>query len=63
LGVDRISAEQARVKVQSGEALLVCAYEDSKCERLLLEGAMLKSALESKLPSLPKDQEIIFYCG
>jgi hypothetical protein len=61
--IERISPEQARERVQSGEAILVCSYEDSKCKDILLEEAMLRSAFESKLGSLQKDQEIIFYCG
>jgi hypothetical protein len=61
--IERIGPDQTREKVQSGEALLVCSYNDEKCEPLLMEGAMLRSALEAKLPSFPKNQEIIFYCG
>ena len=61
--IERISVEDARTRVQAGKALLVCSYGDGKCKGLLLEGGMLRSAFESKLPSLPKDQEIIFYCG
>lgn len=60
----RISPEEARRKVSSGPALLVCAYEDDeKCRRLHLEGAMFLAEFRSKLPALPKDQEIIFYCA
>jgi hypothetical protein len=62
-GIERISVEDARIRVQSGKALLVCSYGDDKCKGLLLEGGMLKSEFENKLSSLPKDQEIIFYCG
>ena len=60
----RISAELAREKNMSGEALLVCAYEDAdKFEKYHLEGAMTWQNFESKLPSLAKDQPIIFYCA
>jgi hypothetical protein len=60
----RISPEEARRKVTIGSALLVCAYEDDeKCRRLHLEGAMFLTEFRSKLPALPKDQEIIFYCA
>ena len=62
-GVKRISVEQARADVLSGKALLVCSYDDRRCEELLIKGAILKSELEAKLPSLSKDQEIIFYCA
>jgi hypothetical protein len=61
--IDRISAEDTRVKTQAGEALLICSYDDSDCESKLLEGALLRSEFESKLASLVKDQELIFYCG
>jgi hypothetical protein len=61
--IERISVEDARTRVQAGKALLVCSYGNGKCKGLLLEGGMLRSEFESKLPSLPKDQEIIFYCG
>ena len=60
----RISPEEVRRKITSGSALLVCAYEDDeKCRRLHLEGAMFLTEFRSKLPALPKDQEIIFYCA
>ncbi|MFC1821893.1 hypothetical protein ACFL9T_04240 [Thermodesulfobacteriota bacterium] len=61
--IERIGPEQTRQNVQSGKALLVCSYDDEKCKPLLLEGALLRSDFESKLSSLKKDQEIIFYCG
>jgi len=61
--IDRISPEQARSKVQAGKALLVCAYSDFTCRKVMLEGALMKSELKQRLPSLSKDQEIIFYCG
>ena len=63
LDIERIGPDQTREKVQSGDALLVCSYNDDKCKPLLLEDAILLSAFEAKLPSLPKNQEIIFYCG
>ena len=60
----RIMPEEARQKVQSGQAILVCAYDDEeKCRQMDLEGAMHMQDLEAKLPQMDKDQEIIFYCG
>ncbi len=60
----RVAAEEAYDKLKSGKALLVCAYEDEeKFKKLQLEGAISFSAFKSKLPSLSKDQEIVFYCG
>jgi hypothetical protein len=61
--IERIAPEDARMRVQAGKALLVCAYGDEKCEKILLEGALLKSEFEGKLSSLSMEQEIIFYCG
>jgi len=59
----RISPEKARGKVQSSEALLVCAYEeDKKFRDMHLEGAISYDEFKKKVASLPKEQEIIFYC-
>ena len=61
---ERITAEKVYDKMKSGKALLVCAYEDEeKFRRLQLQGAISFNAFKSKLPSLMKDQEIVFYCG
>jgi len=61
--VERISVEDARSKVQAGEAFLVCAYNDKRCEGLLLEGALTRREFEQLLPSLSQEQEIIIYCS
>ncbi len=59
----RIPPLEAYQKAKSGKALLVCAYEDETiCEVMHLEGAIFLQDLEAKLPTLPNDQEIIFYC-
>ncbi len=61
--VVRVTPEETYKKVESGKALLVCAYDDDAKFRLVqLKGALSFSELESKLESLPKNQEIIFYC-
>lgn len=60
--IERISAQQARAKAQSNQALLVCAYEDeAKCRMLNLEGSIPFTKLQSRAASLPKNQGIIFY--
>ncbi len=60
----RISAQEVRRKVQSGEALLVCAYDhEEKFRSLHLEGAISFREFQSRLPSLSKGQEIVFYCA
>lgn len=63
MAIDRISVVDARKMVNTGNALLVCSYDDDRCKAMLLEGAILKSEFESKLPSLAKTQPIIFYCA
>ena len=60
--IERISAQQAHAKIKANEALLVCAYEDeAKCQRLNLEGSISFTSFKSRVQSLPKSQEIIFY--
>lgn len=60
----RVGAEEVRPKVESGETLLVCAYEeDGKFRQLQLSGATSLSEFQSRLPSLPRSQEIVFYCA
>lgn len=60
--IERISAQQTYAKIKAGEALLVCAYEDeAKCRALNLEGSISFTSFKSRLQSLPKSQEIIFY--
>jgi hypothetical protein len=63
--VPRIDAADARRKVASEGAFLVCAYEDeAKCRTMNLEGSVSLAAFRSKLSAaLPKDHEIIFYCA
>lgn len=59
-----IDAQETRRKVESGEALLVCAYDDeNKCRQMHLEGAIHMQELEDKLSEIPRDKELIFYCG
>ncbi|MCJ7784218.1 MAG: hypothetical protein MUP41_09810 [Desulfobacterales bacterium] len=60
----RVTAEEVYDKLKSGKVLLVCAYEDEeKFRKLQLDGAISFNTFKSKLPSLSKDQEIVFYCG
>jgi hypothetical protein len=60
----RISVEEARQKVNSGAALLVCAYEDDeKFKNNHLAGAISFSEFKAKLPTLSSEKEIIFYCA
>ena len=62
--IERVSPEEARRRVQSGEALLVCGYEDEeKCRRMKLDGAITLRQLREMLATRPKDRELIFYCA
>ena len=62
--VRRISADEAHDGVRAGQALLVCAYEDdAKCSRMALEGAITLNELRARMASIPKNQDIIFYCA
>jgi rhodanese-related sulfurtransferase len=60
----RITPQEAYEKVQAGQAILVCGYEEEeKFRALRLEGAISFAGFQAMLPSLPKDREIIFYCA
>jgi hypothetical protein len=62
--VERIDVGTARKNVSSGQALLVCAYEDdAKCRKSRLEGSVPLARFETMAGTLPKTQEIIFYCA
>jgi hypothetical protein len=62
--IERISVEDARQKVNANEALLVCAYDDeAKCRMANLEGSISLTSFRSRAVSLPKTQEVIFYCA
>jgi rhodanese-related sulfurtransferase len=58
----RISPEEARKKILSNEAILVCAYEEEeKFRNMHLEGAISLNEFKTRVTSLSKEQEIIFY--
>ena len=60
----RVSPEEVHQKLQAGKVLLVCAYEDeAKFKKVQLQGAISLNEFKSKLVSLAKDQEIVFYCA
>lgn len=62
--IPRISPRETRERVKAGTALLVCAYDDEdKFKTVRLEGALSLSELREREKSLPRDQEIIFYCA
>jgi len=63
--VERITPQEARRHLDSDpSALLVCAYDsDEKFEETRLEGAIPLSDFKARAGALPKDREVIFYCG
>jgi hypothetical protein len=62
--IARIPVEEAHKKMEAGQALLVCAYEDdAKCKMFNLEGSLSLTSFASRLGALPKTQELIFYCA
>ena len=62
--IERISVEEAHTKVKANRALLVCAYEDeAKCRMVNLDGSVSLTSFQSQAASLPKSQEIIFFCA
>ena len=64
MDVPRIAPAEVRRRVQNGQALLVCGYEDErKCRAMALEGAITLNELKRRHSSLPKSQELIFYCA
>ena len=62
--VMRITPADARQKVLSGQALLVCAYPNhEKFLQYGLKGAISLSDLHGRENGLDRDREIIFYCN
>ena len=62
--VERIPAEEARQRVRSGQALLICAYEDeAKCNPIRLEGSITLGEFQARASALPRDKELMFYCA
>lgn len=61
--IERVTPGAARARAQSGQALLVCAYDEARCAQYPIEGAIAWSALQERLSGLPPTQEIILYCN
>jgi len=58
----RISVNDARERIKSGDARLICAYDDEEqCAKKHLEGAESFTSFESQLDAVPKEAELIFY--
>jgi len=62
--MSRITPEETYQKLRTGDALLVCAYDSEEQFRgMQLEGAISLPEFRAKIPSLSKDQAIVFYCA
>lgn len=60
----RINVQVVYEKLSKGNStLLVCAYSQEKYDASHLEGAISLNELESKIPQLQMDAEIVFYWG
>lgn len=60
----RINPEETYRNVKSGEALLVCAYDDEATyQTMRLDMAISLGEFQKRLPEIPKEKEIIFYCA
>ncbi|MEJ2716686.1 MAG: ArsR family transcriptional regulator [Deltaproteobacteria bacterium] len=61
---ERVPPQEAYRKSQDGTALIVCAYDsEDKFRSIHLEGAISFKEFKLELPSLSKEQSIIFYCA
>ena len=62
--ITRTTIAEARRKVEEGKAVFVCAYEsEDVCRGMMLEGGISLAEFRERVPSLPKEQEMIFYCA
>jgi hypothetical protein len=60
----RLSADEVRERMEDNDTMLVCAYDDSeKCRRIGIEEAVPYPDFKSKLGSIPKSKEIVFFCA
>ena len=60
----RIGPEETYQKVKAGLALLVCSYDgEAVFQKTHIDPSISFGEFQKRLPSLPKDQEIIFYCA
>ena len=58
----RLGAREVRAGLESGTAVLVCAYpSDAKFEQAALEGAISFREFERRKTSLPRGFGIVFY--
>ncbi|PLY01100.1 MAG: ArsR family transcriptional regulator [Desulfuromonas sp.] len=64
VNIKRVTPQDAYKRVNSGEALLVCAYDsDEKFDKMHLSGAISYGDFQARLPDLRIEQGLIFYCA
>lgn len=64
IDVPRVTPREIKPRVETGEALLVCAYDDElKFLRMRLEGAISWFEFNKNLNRIAKDREIVLYCA
>ena len=65
MAAERISPRHAHEHRESdSNALLVCAYDsEQKLQQNRLEGAISLDQFRSRVDSLSRDREVIFYCA
>ena len=62
--VPRTEPSEVMKKQSSGQKVsLVCAYDDDRCAQLKLDQAQTLEEFATRVPSLSKDEEIVFYCA
>ena len=62
--IQRVSPEYTYGKVASGEGCLICAYDDNeKFKQFHLKGALSLEEFTNQVKDIPKEKELIFYCG
>ena len=60
----RIGPEETYQKVKAGQAILVCSYDsETVFQKTHIDLSISFGEFQKRLPLLPKDQEIIFYCA
>lgn len=57
--VERIRPSDVKKKAAP---LLVCSYEDeSKCDKIKIDGSISLDTFRARLPDIPKDELIVFF--
>lgn len=62
---NRVTVSWVRDRLKApNPALLVCAYDDEqRCRSMRIPGSLTMGELTPRLASLPRDHDLVFYCG